>query len=118
MAKLVEILKDESGGNFLYLDGGDQFQGGLENSKLVSSGEIMADYYNHVKMSASSIGNHEFDFDQAFLTNYLKKLNNSILSANLVDSSKTAGDSSYEPLYGQERSKIYSFSLENSPYKA
>lgn len=29
MAGLIDILKDENKGNVLYLDGGDQFQGGI-----------------------------------------------------------------------------------------
>jgi len=29
MAKIIEIIKEENDGNVLYLDAGDQFQGGL-----------------------------------------------------------------------------------------
>jgi 2',3'-cyclic-nucleotide 2'-phosphodiesterase (5'-nucleotidase family) len=47
----------------------------------------MADFYNHVSISASVPGNHEFDFTQSFLENYLKKLNTNTLSANLIDNS-------------------------------
>lgn len=58
MAQMIETLRDEYGGNLLYLDGGDQFQGGIESSSLVSSGEIMNDFYNSIGLSAAAIGNH------------------------------------------------------------
>jgi len=38
MAQMIETLRTEYGGNLLYLDAGDQFQGGIESSSLVSSG--------------------------------------------------------------------------------
>ena len=38
MASMIETLRQEHQGNFLYLDAGDQFQGGIESSPLVSSG--------------------------------------------------------------------------------
>lgn len=38
MARLIQIIKEEYPDNNLYLDAGDQFQGGLESSKLISSG--------------------------------------------------------------------------------
>lgn len=46
----------------------------------------MTEYYNHLNTAASAPGNHEFDFGPVFLQNFLTKLNNKILSANLVDS--------------------------------
>ena len=52
MAQMLEIIKNENPNRFLYLDAGDQFQGGFESSKEISSGEIMADYYNHMKIGA------------------------------------------------------------------
>ena len=41
MGGLIDIIKKEYDGNVLYLDAGDQFQGGIESSKLVSSGIII-----------------------------------------------------------------------------
>jgi 2',3'-cyclic-nucleotide 2'-phosphodiesterase (5'-nucleotidase family) len=38
MAQMIETIREEYGGNMLYLDAGDQFQGGIESSSLVSSG--------------------------------------------------------------------------------
>jgi 2',3'-cyclic-nucleotide 2'-phosphodiesterase (5'-nucleotidase family) len=38
MAQMIETIQKEYDGNILYLDAGDQFQGGIEASSLVSSG--------------------------------------------------------------------------------
>jgi hypothetical protein len=40
------------------LDAGDQFQGGIESSPSVSSGEIINDFMSEANMVASAIGNH------------------------------------------------------------
>jgi 2',3'-cyclic-nucleotide 2'-phosphodiesterase (5'-nucleotidase family) len=38
MASLIDTIKNEYNGNVLWLDAGDQLQGGIEASPLVSSG--------------------------------------------------------------------------------
>lgn len=83
MARLMEIVQKEFGNKVIYLDGGDQFQGGIESGPKVSSGEIMTDFYNTLGLSGSSIGNHEFDFGPEFLFNYLNKKDSPALAANL-----------------------------------
>jgi 2',3'-cyclic-nucleotide 2'-phosphodiesterase (5'-nucleotidase family) len=55
---MIETLRGEYGGSLLYLDAGDQFQGGIESSSLVSSGQIMNDFYNSIGLDAAAIGNH------------------------------------------------------------
>jgi 2',3'-cyclic-nucleotide 2'-phosphodiesterase (5'-nucleotidase family) len=70
MAQMIETVQNEYPGNVLYLDAGDQFQGGIEASSLVSSGQIMNDFYNTMGLAGSAIGNHEFDFGPTFLNNY------------------------------------------------
>ena len=60
-----KILKEEWGNRFLWLDAGDQFQGGLEF--MLSNGTIMKDFYNFVGLDGMTIGNHEFDYDLDFL---------------------------------------------------
>lgn len=83
MGRLIQIIQEDHKGRVLYLDGGDQFQGGIEASEQVSSGEIIADFYNVMNLSTSSIGNHEFDFGPDFLDNYLEKKDAPSLAANL-----------------------------------
>lgn len=58
MAQMISTLQKEHGGNLLYFDAGDQFQGGIESSSLVSSGQIMNDFYNSIGLDAAAIGNH------------------------------------------------------------
>ena len=70
MASMMSTLREEFKGNFLYLDAGDQFQGGIQSSPLVSSGEIINDYMNQVNVDSSAVGNHEFDFGPNFLFSY------------------------------------------------
>ncbi len=62
MATLIDIIKQENQGNTIFLDAGDQFQGGIQSSKLISSGQIMNDFYDVLDVKANSIGNHQFDF--------------------------------------------------------
>lgn len=58
MAQMIETIKKQYEGNVLYFDAGDQFQGGIEASSLVSSGEIMNDFYNILNLDGSAVGNH------------------------------------------------------------
>lgn len=58
MARIIEIIQKENNGNVLYLDAGDHFQGGLEASKVISSGEIISDYFNHMSLQGTAVGNH------------------------------------------------------------
>lgn len=69
----------------LYVDAGDQFQGGVESSDKVSSGQIMNDYFNEVVVDASALGNHDFDFSPHFLLNYMEERKDPsiFLAANL-----------------------------------
>ena len=67
----------------MYLDAGDQFQGGIESSKLISGGEIMNDFFNIMKLNGSAVGNHEFDFGPEFLFPYLQRRSTKNFAANL-----------------------------------
>ncbi len=48
MASLINIIQEEYPGHTLLLDAGDQFQGGIESSPLISSGKIMNDFYDAI----------------------------------------------------------------------
>jgi len=41
-----------------------------------------------MKIDGGAVGNHEFDFGPEFLDNYISNLNNNLLNANLIDTSK------------------------------
>ena len=81
--KYIKILREEWGERFLWLDGGDQFQGGLEF--MLSEAEIMNTFYNFAKVDAMAIGNHEFDFGTDFLKSKMAKSNFTYLVANLFN---------------------------------
>ena len=85
MAQMMETVQKEYEGNVLYLDAGDQFQGGIQASSLVSSGQIMNDFYNTMDVAGSAIGNHEFDFGPTFLKPYWegRKQDSNNLAANI-----------------------------------
>ena len=83
MGRLMEIIKEEFQDRAIYLDGGDQFQGGIEGGPEVSKGEIISDYFKTLNLKGSSIGNHEFDFGQDFLNNYMLNKGSVSLAANM-----------------------------------
>lgn len=84
MASLIDIIKKQYGqDNVLYLDGGDHFQGGIEASRLVSSGKIINEFFNAASVAATAMGNHEFDFGPDFLNQYLKNSVSHFIAANL-----------------------------------
>jgi len=70
MASFFDILRNDFGERSMYLDAGDQFQGGLESR--ISNGSIMTEFYNIMNLNSSTLGNHEFDFG----LEYLKKRSN------------------------------------------
>lgn len=70
MASFFDVFRKDFGERSMYLDAGDQFQGGLETR--ISNGSIMTEFYNIMDLNSSTLGNHEFDFG----LNYLKKRSN------------------------------------------
>ena len=81
MASQIDALKDEWKEKLLWLDGGDQFQGGMETK--LSNGTIITDFLNEEKLGAAAVGNHEFDFGLDFLTNRMNSSNFPYLAANI-----------------------------------
>ena len=60
LATYVRILRERYGSHLLWLDGGDQFQGTIESN--TERGAPMVQFFNLAGLSASAVGNHEFDF--------------------------------------------------------
>jgi 5'-nucleotidase len=85
LASYVKILREEWQERFLWLDGGDQFQGAIESK--ISNGSIITDFFNEMKVNASAIGNHEWDYGQSFLYNRLSSASWEYLAANIVKNS-------------------------------
>ena len=71
LSSYLNILKKEWKDKFIWLDGGDLYQGGYESR--ISDGKIMSQYMNFENLTASTIGNHEWDFGQDFLRARIKE---------------------------------------------
>jgi 5'-nucleotidase len=85
LASYVRILREEWKERFVWLDGGDQFQGAIESK--ISNGSIITDFFNALQVNASAIGNHEWDYGQPYLYTRLESANWEYLAANIVKNS-------------------------------
>ena len=83
LSSYLHILKNEWKDKFIWLDGGDLYQGGYESR--ISDGKIMSEYMNFENLTASTIGNHEWDFGQDFLKARIKESKFPFIVANLYD---------------------------------
>ena len=101
LGKYIKIMKEEWGDQFMYLDSGDHFQGGIEG--YISKGQIIMDFFKSNNISNSPIGNHEFDYGVDFLNDYMNTANFEWLIANV----KNTTQNSYECFPKQKETKIY-----------
>jgi 5'-nucleotidase len=83
LASMLSILNHEMNGNVIIVDAGDEWQGTLE-SNLVK-GRTVVDYFNRIGVKAAAIGNHEFDFNIAEMTNRFSEASYPYLSANIFE---------------------------------
>ena len=81
MGNYITNLREEWGNRFIWLDSGDQFQGGLESK--ISYGDIMTDFFNIMEINGSTIGNHEWDFKIDFLINRTSKAKFKYICSNI-----------------------------------
>ena len=105
----AEILRKKWGNKrVIWLDAGDQFQGGYEFTH--TNGTIMRDYYNTCKIDAMGIGNHEFDFEIDFLQDFMNNSSFPYLAANIYDKEKK------KYIYEKDQWKDVKKSIILSPY--
>ena len=71
----------ETGSGVIVLDAGDEFQGTLISNQF--QGKSVTDVYNAMGVTASALGNHEFDFGRAVLENRIAQARYPILAANV-----------------------------------
>jgi 5'-nucleotidase len=90
LATYIRHLRTQYGKDFLWLDGGDEFQGSLESN--LEGGAPLVDFFNLMKLDGAAIGNHEFDFGLPNLKDRMKQAHYPYLAANIVnkDSGKLA----------------------------
>lgn len=102
LAKYITKLRKDWGDQFVYFDGGDQFQGGYESK--ITDGKIITDYFNTLGVKATALGNHEWDFGQDFLKNRIKESESHYIIANMQND---AGSPHVLP--NQTVTEIYTF---------
>ena len=83
VAKYINILRKEWGENFLYLDGGDQFQGGFESK--MTNGDIITEYFKTIGVNYTTVGNHEWDYGPEYLNSRVSAANFTYLLSNVAD---------------------------------
>jgi len=59
LSGVINKMRSEFPGRFLWLDAGDQFTGTVEKER--TDGKLMIDFYNLMKVDSVAIGNHEWD---------------------------------------------------------
>lgn len=83
----ISIIKDQWGEKFMWLDSGDQFQGGYETKN--NDGALMMDIFNSAGLTAATFGNHEFDNkNYTILEKLVKKSNFPYVVANIFNNNK------------------------------
>ena len=78
---VADILKKEWKNRFIWLDAGDQFQGGMETQ--ISKGFLMTDFFNTVGLAAATLGNHEFDYGREYIFSKLTGSHFPYVTANI-----------------------------------
>jgi len=71
----------EKGDEVLIVDAGDEFQGTLISNEF--RGKSVVDVYNAIGVTASAVGNHEFDFGMPVLKERIAQARYPILAANI-----------------------------------
>ena len=83
LGKYISILREEWKDRFIWLDAGDQFQGGYENK--LSNGSIITDFFNIMNLSAATFGNHEWDYERKFIEPLMRKSNFNYIISNIQE---------------------------------
>ncbi|OHD17845.1 MAG: hypothetical protein A2087_12865 [Spirochaetes bacterium GWD1_61_31] len=90
MAKLAQSIMAirAANPNSAFVSAGDNYQGSALS--ILSSGRIVSEFFRLVGMSASAVGNHEFDWGDGHFADWSAEGGFPFLAANLVD--KTTGE--------------------------
>ena len=100
----AQILKKQWGNQFLWLDGGDQFQGTMEC--MLSDCSIMKDYFNYAGLDGIGLGNHDFDYGLDYLRTFIQNQKYPVLVANIKLAN---GKYLYEEWENVKAYKVYEF---------
>ena len=83
LSGFISILRRGWGHRFLWVDAGNQFQGGLESK--ISKGKGMNQFFTFAGLSAATIGNHDFDYGTDFLKEYAENSTFPFVVSNVFD---------------------------------
>lgn len=85
-AKISTFLKEyqESHPNTIIVLGGDNYQGTAISN--LSRGAVANEFFNHIGVSYSAIGNHDFDYGQSAFTYWESGASFKYLAANIIES--------------------------------
>lgn len=83
MSTYIDIVRNEWKDRFIWVDGGDSSFGGYEF--LLSEGRIITDFFNFKNLTATTLGNHEFNKGLDFLTKLMKNSKFDFLVSNIQD---------------------------------
>ena len=100
LGKYISIMSKEWKDRLLFLDSGDQFQGGIEG--YISKGKIMLDFFDKMNMKYATIGNHEYDYGIEFMKSYMQssKFN------WILDNVKNLTENNYTSFPNQKKSQL------------
>jgi len=90
MAKMAAIVKRlrALNPNAVFVSAGDNYQGSALS--VVTRGAIVSDFFKAIGLSASAVGNHEFDWTDEYFDDWSEAGGFPFLAANIVD--KRTGD--------------------------
>ena len=114
--KYLEIIRKEYGKErVLWLDAGDQHTGAVELA--LSDNEIITEFFNLVNVTATTLGNHEYDLDFEVIKNKIQKSNFPYLVANILSNEThefTIISNGTNENYGHKKYIIKNITLYNS----
>jgi 5'-nucleotidase len=83
LASMLTILREETGGRLLVVNGGDEWQGTIESNQV--KGATVVEFFNKIGVSVAAIGNHEFDFGMPNLYERLRQAKYPYVAANIFE---------------------------------
>lgn len=101
LSSYIEAIRNEWGDNFLYLDAGDKYKGGVEST--ISNGTIMTEIFNHENLDASAIGNHEFDNGVSFFEKQMESSKTFWITTNIRNANNNSTDAFNVKKYLQKK---------------
>lgn len=92
IARMKTVIDQEraKGKPLLVLDAGDNFIGTLWDHHY--KGKALSHFFNQLGITASTLGNHDFDYGPDVAAEYIKQLNHPVVSGNMNANGHYIGD--------------------------